>query len=185
MTPIKRTATPNAMAFKFNCGISNPEDTNPTRGISGSFPMVRGVLNPLLRLGFRYLRTMADRLTEAKMMNVPKLVTSATNSIFPSRTKRLDVTMVTKIAAHGVPRVETFARLLGSEPSFAIPKIIREFTINRISTVLDVAKSAITDIAKNALCPRLLDAANASGEDDAPSSCQSTRLTTAIATSTS
>ena len=115
------TTNPNTITLKFSCGMSNPEDNNPRRGISGIFPIVRGILNPLLKLGFRYLRTIADKLTEEKIMNVPKLVTSATNSMLPNNTKRDDKTIVTKTATQGVPLVEILERLLGSEPSLAIP----------------------------------------------------------------
>ena len=102
-TPTRMTTAPRAITFKSSWGISNPEDNNPTRGIRGILPIVRGVLNSPLKLGFRYLRTIADRLTDAKIINVPKLVTSATNCMSPKNTRRQEAIVVTRIAVQGVP----------------------------------------------------------------------------------
>ena len=91
------------------------------RGISGIFPIERGVLKRPFKLGLRYLRRITERFTEAKMMNVPKFVISATNSMLPKNTKRLDKINVTKIAVQGLPFEEIFDSILGKEPSLAIP----------------------------------------------------------------
>ena len=111
----------SAIISNLNWVISNPEENNPMRGIIGIFPIERGVLKRPFKLGLWYRRRMTERFTDAKMMNVPKFVISATKSMLPKNTKRLDKISVTRIAVQGLPFEESFDSTLGKEPSLAIP----------------------------------------------------------------
>lgn len=173
-----------AMMSNRNWVTISPEESNPRRGMIGIFAIVIGVLNGLRISGFLYLSQMAEKFTNAKMVNVPKFVISATNPMFPIKTKTHGKTITIRIPTQGVPLRESLERLRGNEPSLAIPYIILEPTIKRINTVFAVANKAITDMAKKAPCPSDLEAANASGQQDAPSSCQLTMLTDETATKT-
>lgn len=134
-----------------NWVIINPQDSNPKRGISGIFAMVIGVLKGLLHSGFRYLNQMTEKFTTAKIVNVPKLVISATTPMLPTRTKKQGKIIAARMAIHGVLLPESFERLRGKKPSLAIPYIILEETSSNIKTVFAVANKAITDMVRNAL----------------------------------
>ena len=120
-TPPKTTIMVRAMTSNLNCVIISPQEINPRRGISGTFDIVMGVLKGLFHSGFRYLSQMADKLTDANTMNVPKFVISATSSMLPSRTKKQGKTIMIRTAIQGDPLFESFERMLGKEPSLAMP----------------------------------------------------------------
>lgn len=139
----------------------------PKKAVRGNLPIFRGVLNGLLISGLMNLRWIRERLTALNAMSEPRLVTSATLFIFPTRTKTMERAIVTAIATYGVPLFElTLAKILGSDPSFAIPYTILDAMIRITRVVPAVANIAQVDIRMNALLPSTFDTARASGADE-------------------
>ena len=111
MIPAAITSTPETMASSFNSKINSPQESSPSRGIRGIFPILMGILNGLCKFGCLYLRAIADRFTAANVRNVPKTVISATNSMLPISTKAEERVAPMRMASSGVPLLETLERL--------------------------------------------------------------------------
>lgn len=157
----------------------------PRTGMTGIFPIVKGIRKGRETCGVRNRRAITAPLITMKVIKRVKLVTFATNAMSPEKTNTIERSEQRRIAARGVLLVAcTIENHRGSTREPAIPYRIREEAYIDINTVFPVAKSAITDIRIAAPGPAVPAAISANGASDAPRSFQPRTETAEIATRT-
>ncbi len=94
----------------------------PIKGIRGNLPILIGILNGRISSGALYRSIMMAALITMKVKKRVKLVTLAKNEMLPEKRKRMDSTIIVKMATHGVFLDGCrCAKILGRENESAMP----------------------------------------------------------------